>query len=129
MEEEVLNSVQKHDTEDRRGSEPSRLQRGYILTLAKSVGLKVDVSKIESKERASRAIDSLKLLNRRMNGTAFHDQERNRRAAFGLATKLFFKRYSDQQRDPLKWKQFWKDVQKFYRRYVREQELAVVDSR
>ena len=66
-----MKTVHKHDTpktedaphvhQDGRREEPSRLQRGYILTLAKSVGLKVDVTKIESKEQASRAIDRLKL--------------------------------------------------------------------
>ena len=79
-----------------------------------SVGLKVDVSKIETKEQASRLIDRLKLLNHRMNGTTVHDDSRDRRVAFGMATKLFFTRYSDQQ----KWKQFWKDGHTFYRQYL-----------
>ena len=139
MEEPKLKTVHKHDTnknehvqdvhQDGRGEEPTRLQRGYILTLAKSVGLRVDVTKIESKEQASRAIDRLKLLNSRMNGSSFHDDSRDSRAAFGMVTKLMFRRYSAQQRDPLKWKQFWKDVTKFYRRYLEEQEHAIAKTR
>ena len=50
---------------------------------------------------------------------------RDRKVAFGMATKLVFNRYRGQQRDPLKWKRFWKDVRKFHRAYEREQQLAV----
>ncbi|MDA2927108.1 transposase [Acidobacteria bacterium AH-259-G07] len=54
------------------------------------------------------------------------DQElRDKRIAFGMATKLMFRRYREQQRDPLKWKRFWKDVNILFKAYLEEQERAV----
>ena len=65
-------------------------------------------------------------MNSKMNGISHHEESRDQSAAFGMVTKLMFRRYSHQQRDPLKWKQFWKDVAKFYRRYLEEQEHAII---
>lgn len=135
MEEAVLERIQK-DKEDRQWDKyhanvgqkngkdkPSEKQRAYIAALGRTAGLNVDVSKIEDSEQASRLIERLKLLASRMNGNGF--DLRDKRVAFGLATKLVFRRYCEQQKDPTKWKRFWKDVNLFYTAYQKHQELAV----
>lgn len=103
---------------------PSEKQKTYIVSLAKTVGLKVDVSTIRDKESASRFIERLKQLSSQMNGNGHAHELRDKRIAFGMATKLMFRRYSEQQKDPTKWKRFWKDVHAFYKAYQEEQELA-----
>ena len=107
-------------------NEPTERQIGYIQSLAQRTGLQLDVSKIRDRDQASRMIAHLKLLNARMNGNRFRDDGRNRKVAFGMATKLIFRRYSEQQKDPTKWKRFWRDVHSFYDAYQEQQELAVV---
>ena len=76
--------------------EPSARQKAYIQALARAAGLKMDVSTIGDKAKATRIIDSLKLLNKRMNGDAF--DVRDRRVAFGLSTKLVFASYAGRER-------------------------------
>ena len=110
---------------------PSEKQKQYIFALGKAVGMKIEVSKIADREQASRLIERLKLLNQQMNGNrgnGFDAWLRDKRVAFGLATKLLFRRYCEQQKDPVKWKRFWKDVHKFYTAYQRQQEIAVSSS-
>ena len=103
-------------------------QKAYIAVLAKAAGMKIDVSTIDDKEKATRLIDGLKLLNARMNGNGFY--VRDRRVAFGLATKLIFASYLRRETDPAKWSrsQFWSGVRNFYADYLEQQELAVVGS-
>ncbi|MBI4454763.1 MAG: hypothetical protein HY644_02570 [Acidobacteria bacterium] len=108
-------------------SPPTEAQRIYIASLARDAGLKVDVSGIPDRKAASLFIERLRLLNRRMGNSS--DDNRDRKVAFGLATKLIFRRYLDQQKDPRKWKRFWKDVYAFYGEYCRHQQLATVGSR
>ena len=42
-----------------------------------------------------------------------------------MVTKLMFSRYRQQQKDPLKWKGFWKDVNILFVTYLEHQEEAV----
>ena len=58
---------------------PSLGQKTYITALARRAGLKVDVPKIESQEKALRLIEQLRLLNRRMNGSSFENEIRDYR--------------------------------------------------
>lgn len=141
MQEAVLDRIQKEKTEDEwkkfhneeangkaGNAEPTPQQKGYIAALARAAGLSVDVSKVRDRQSASTLIERLRLLARRSNGNGFDAEQRDRRIAFGMATKLVFRRYLDQQKDPAKWKQFWKDVHAFYKSYQTEQEAAVAGS-
>lgn len=64
-----------------------------------------------------------------MNGgegkRGFEQELRDKRVAFGVATKLLFRRYADKGKNPIRAKQFWSDVRAFYTAYQQEQELAV----
>ncbi len=78
MEEAILERIRKdevdeqwnkyHETvnEAQKAEEPIERQKTYILGLAKTIGLKMDVSKIEDTEKAARIIEVLSLLKRRM---------------------------------------------------------------
>ena len=98
---------------------------GSALLSLPAVGLTFDVSRIQTREQASALIEKLRLLGRCMNGRGYDAELRDRRVAFGMATKLVFRRYREQQRDPTKWRRFWKDVECFYRSYQEQQELAI----
>lgn len=109
--------------------EPSARQKAYIQALARAAGLKIDMSTIQDRQKATRIIDSLKLLNARANGNV--SDVRDKRVAFGMATKLVFASYAGRERDLSKWspKKFWDEVQSFYADYLQHQELAVVGNR
>lgn len=109
--------------------EPSARQKAYIQALARAAGLNMDIATIQDKQKATRIIDSLKLLNARTNGNV--SDVRDRRIAFGMATKLVFVSYARREMDMSKWspKQFWDEVRNFYADYMRQQELAVVGNR
>jgi len=137
MEEVVLEKVEKEkvDRLEARYHEagnsmkaPSEKQKAYMITLARTVGLRFNVSKIRDKAKASQLIERLKALNRQMNGKSLEAELRDKRVAFGMATKLVFRRYQEQQKEPMKWKRFWADVEAFYRTYTEEQEKAVLDA-
>lgn len=131
MKEEVVELVRKeqddaqwnalHDAE-RDIARPSERQKAIVSALAHDVGLEIDVGKLRSSEQASRLIDRLRILARRMNGA---ERTHNPRAAFGMVVKLFFHRYVQLQRDPTKQPEFWQEVRRFYETYEREQELAM----
>lgn len=89
----------------------------------------MDMSTIQDKQKAARIIDSLKLLNARSNGNV--SDVRDKRIAFGMATKLVFASYAGRERDILKWspKKFWDEVRSFYADYLQQQDLAVLGNR
>lgn len=129
--EQVVKQERRSEQRINRGAadEPSARQKAYIQALASAAGLKMDVSTIVDRQKATRIIDSLKLLNQRMNAEGF--DTRDRRVAFGMATKLVFASYAGRERDISKWnpKKFWDEVRSFYVTYLQEQELAVVGNR
>ena len=99
-------------------------QKKYIAILAKSAGLKVNLDSVEDKEKAAQLIDSLKLLNSRVNGNSI--ELRDKRIAFGLSTKLVFEKYVATQKGPMDWNKFWNDVERFYSQYLSRQEVAAL---
>ena len=113
----------KPDGEKSAAEQPSEKQKQYILALARTAGLKVDMSSIADREKAARLIERLKLLVAKM--TTEDGSMRDRRVAFGLATKLVFQLYVEQSRSPLKYKRFWRDVLGLYTEYLKQQEFAV----
>ena len=120
-----LNSFKRMEV--RTMEKPSQRQLEYIAVLAEETGSQVDMATIPTGHDPSRLIEELKAKRngandvRNGNGADLRD----RGIAFGIATKLVFKRYSDQQKDPKKGKRFWKDVEAFYRAYQQQQEKAV----
>jgi len=129
--EQIVKQERRNEQKGNRGyvDEPSARQKAYIQALARTAGLKMDVSTIGDKAKAARIIDSLKLLSGRMNGNS--SDVRDKRVAFGMATKLVFASYAGRERDISKWnpKKFWDEVRSFYADYLQQQELAVVGSR
>lgn len=104
---------------------PSKKQIAYIVSLARSVGLRIDIAKIDSNVKASSLIERLKLLSRQMNGNSAMYELRDKKVTFGMATKLVFKKYLDRHRDYRKSKSFWKEVEEFYRQYQEKQAIAI----
>jgi len=104
---------------------PSERQKAYITALAAAAGLKMDASKIEDREKASRVIEHLKLLNGRMGGPRQIGDERDRKVAFGLATKLVYRRHVGQYGGIKSGALFWREVEQLFREYQREQERAI----
>lgn len=136
MEEAVLERAEKEEADrkwngyhERNGQEkPTEKQKAYILALGRTVGLLVNVDKIPDRQKAGELIQKLQRIRGQMNGNSHAPEIRDKRIAYGMATKLLFKRYLDQQRDPLKWKRFWQDVEGFYREYERHQETAILEA-
>lgn len=104
---------------------PSEKQIAYIVSLARSVGLRIDIAKIDSNLKASSLIERLKMLSRQMNGYSAMNELRDKKVAFGMATKLVFKKYLDRHRDYRKSKSFWKEVEEFYRQYQEKQDIPI----
>lgn len=137
MEEVILEKIEKNEADEKWNKhneaeakengevQPSKRQKAYIEALARSVGLKVDVSKMGNREEASRLIENLKLMNRRTNGNGFDSALRDKRVAFGMATKLVFKKYMDRHKEVRKSKKFWQEVEELYREYQSHQESVV----
>jgi hypothetical protein len=109
-------------------STPSDRQKTYILTLAKTVGMKVDIATIRDKASASRFIETLKVLSTRMHGHAgprYDGDVRDKRIAFGMAAKLIFRKYLDRHKEFRRSEKFWNEVDEFYREYQRRQNTAL----
>ncbi|MBI4127686.1 MAG: hypothetical protein HY459_01305 [Parcubacteria group bacterium] len=81
--EQVVKQEKRSEQRINRGAadEPSARQRAYIQALASAAGLKMDVSTIVDRQKATRIIDSLKLLNARASGNV--SDVRDKRVAFG----------------------------------------------
>jgi translation elongation factor EF-1beta len=103
---------------------PSGRQIAYIANLPKTVGVRIDISEIDSGIKASSLIEKLKMLSKQMNGSNVNEL-RDKRIAFGMAAKLVFKKYLDTHRDYRKVKRFWDEVDSFYKAYQLRQEQAV----
>ena len=56
------------DEETKNARKPSEKQIAYIVSLARSVGLRINIDKIDSNTKASSLIERLKMLSRQMNG-------------------------------------------------------------
>lgn len=113
----------REDSEEDGVKAPSRKQLAYIEALSREAGVKVNLERIESSEQASRLIEALKQMSGRASGNGV--DLRDKRVAFGMATKLVFKKYTDGHRDYRKAKGFWNEVEQLYRAYQEKQEQAV----
>lgn len=125
--DEQWQKQQEADAEEN-GSSASEKQKAYIVTLARTVGLRMDISKVQSREEASRLIENLKLMSKRQNGNGFSTDLRDKRVAFGMATKLLFKKYIDRHKEVRRSKKFWQEVAEFYRDYNEHQERAILEA-
>lgn len=140
MNEVVTEQVQKEQTDrqwDRyyrqkddgnaQVQKPSEKQKTYIVQLGRRVGLKIDLSRVDSREAASRLIDQLRQLHGRMNGNGQQstNELRDKRVAFGMATKLVYRKWVDLHHTPGKSKRFWKEVTELFEEYEKQQEVAV----
>lgn len=135
MQEVVLERIEKdavekqweeyHDAKRESGQAISPRQRAYIVALAREAGLSVDASQVKSREEASHLIERLKAMNGSTNGKSFDPELRDKRVAFGMATKLVFKKYMDRHKEVRRSKKFWHEVEEFYREYQKQQESVV----
>ena len=122
--EEQWNKYREGQGKDER--KPTEKQIAYIVALGRAVGIKIHTDKIASNSQASAMIERLKYLNLSMNGNNGSDL-RDKRVAFGMSTKLIFRRYADKEKDFRKSKKFWQDVRAFYQEYQDHQEKATLD--
>ena len=60
-----------------------------------------------------------------MNGFNNGNEIEDKKVAFGMATKLVFKKYLDRHKDYRKLKVLWKEVEEFYRRYQERQMIKL----
>ena len=140
MNEVVTEQVQKEQTDkqwDRyysqkgdgnaQAQKPSEKQKTYIVQLGKRVGLKIDLTRVDSRGAASRMIDHLRQLHGRMkgNGQQHSNELRDKRVAFGMATKLVYRKWVDLHHPPGKSKRFWKEVTELFEEYEKQQEAAL----
>ena len=135
MEEVVLERIEKDASDEQwneyqsakrdGGQGISPRQRTYIVALAREAGLSVDASQVRTREEASHLIERLKALNGTANGKSFDPELRDKRVAFGMATKLVFKKYMDRHKEVRRSKKFWHEVVEFYTEYQKQQESAV----
>jgi len=115
-----------HDNRENKDiRKPTQRQIAYIVSLAKTVGLKVKLERIDSTTKASSLIERLKMLSRQMNGYSAVYESRDKKVAFGMVTKLVFKKYLDSRKDYRKLKGFWKEVEELYRQYQKNQERII----
>lgn len=109
--------------------EPSDRQKSYIVDLARDVGMKIDITKIDNRQKASKLIDNLEGLKRKgnvkQNGVS---EVRDKRIAYGMATKLVFKKYTDRHKEIRKSKKFWQEVNDFYNEYLKQQGEAIYNN-
>ena len=104
----------------------SEKQKGLLQKLAQTTGTNIgDIESLSSVE-AGRLID--KLLAKRNgngNGNGTDWDLRDRKIAYGMATKLVFERFLQSSRDYRKSKSFWNEVDAFFKAYQLRQEQAV----
>jgi len=104
---------------------PTEKQLNAIRNLARATKSSVNLNKIASKQEASKIIDEL-IGKRNNNNNNNHDSElKDKKAAYGLATKLVFCRYKQLNIDYKKAENFWKDVEDFYKQYLQHQDRAL----
>ena len=122
MEQKELDSAPTEQGErKRRGSAaesgPTEKQIDYLLALAESVGVRVDVSNVKEKHTASEIIDALKVLRQHGLGkseaaASGHGQN----PGFDIATAIVSQSYGRRGLNPAMAETFWKDVKTFPRR-------------
>ena len=102
--------------------EPTEKQIIAIRKLAKATKSDVNLDNIGSKKEASKLIDEL--IAKRNGTTKNEDRLRDKKCAYGLATKLIFGRY---QRANADWSsdEFWRDVGNFYQQYLQHQDRTM----
>lgn len=113
-----------HAANRKERQEPTGQQKSYLNFLAKAAGVEIDVSKIRDREEASRLIDNLKRSRRPGNGRNTNEL-RDKKVAFGMATKLVYRKWVETHYTPGKSKRFWKEVADLFREYEKHQEAAV----
>jgi hypothetical protein len=134
MEEAVTERIEKekadsqwrefHEANEKKRREPTGQQKAYLSFLAKAAGVEVDVSKLKSRAEASRLIDSLKRRRSQKTGKSMNEL-RDRKVAFGMATKLVYRKFLDSHYTPGKSERFWKEVSDLFREYEKHQEAAI----
>ena len=97
-------------------------QKQCIQKLAQLTATKVDDIDSLSSIDASRLID--KLIAKK-NGNSVDWDLRDKKIAYGMATKLVFERFLQTQRDYRKSKRFWDEVDSLYKAYQLHQDQAV----
>ena len=106
---------------------PSERQKSYIVGLSRRVGLKINIERVQDREAASRLIEQLRTLHGRANGNGYQQSSelRDKRVAFGMATKLVYRKWVETHYTPGKSKRFWKEVSDLFREYEKHQETAL----
>jgi len=114
-------------------------QKGFIYGLVRDLGVDVDMNRIRTSQQASVAIKKLKAmaeargLRKKAPEAAGRVEQRaqpapdakDRKMAYGMATKLVFSQYVQENRAPLRSEGFWADVRTFYNAYMKNQEAAL----
>ena len=106
---------------------PSERKKSYIVGLSRRVGLKINIERVQDREAASRLIEQLRTLHGRVNGNG-HQQSselRDRKVAFGMTTKLVYRKWVDLHHNPGKSERFWKEVVELFTEYEKHQETAL----
>lgn len=83
------------------------------------------MEKITTVSQASKRIEVLSMIVSGLNGRVMKLEDKERRVAFGLATKMVFFRYMSMGGDPCTSVSYWKEVTRFFIKYERQQ-LAYV---
>jgi len=106
---------------------PSEKQKSYIISLGRRVGLKINIERVQDREAASRLIEQLRTLRGRVNGNGYQQSNvlRDRQIAFGMATKLVYRKWIDLHHNPRKSKRFWDEVTELFGEYEKHQETAL----
>ena len=105
---------------------PTEKQLNAIRKLARATKSSINLNKIASKQEASKIIDAL--IEKRNGKSSYSNNNngcRDRKVAYGLATKLVFRKYQQLNVDYKKAENFWKDVDDFYKQYLRNQDRAI----
>ena len=105
-------------------NESTEKQLNAIRKLARATKSSINLSKIASKQEASKIIDEL-IAKRNGGSQNSNSDSRDRKAAYGLAVKLVLKRYQQLNIDYKKSGSFWKDVDEFYQQYLQHQDRAI----
>ena len=124
MEKETLERAPKEQVKadsNRRGGaaeSPTEKQIDYLLALAESVGVRVDVSNVKEKHTASEIIDALKVLRQHGLGkseaaTGGHGWK----LGFDIAMTIVARSYANRRINPAMAETFWDDVKAFHATY------------
>jgi len=108
------------------GNSPTERQLVVIRKLARFTKASVNLNNIKTKQDASRLIEDLIAKQNGNNGNGNGSSDcKEKKIAFGLATKLVFCKYKEQKMDYILSHAFWGEVEAFYQQYVEHQDRAV----